>query len=162
VSEEKITLRMKKIYSSILIAFLVTTLFACKKDKGNSDQGITGKWELVEYSTSWVPTITYTPGNGNTLTIADSKYVIISSTQVREEGTYTTMEDNTVEENVCHTGLKDKYTRRVDLNDGNYTRKVFYYIADDKLYMISGCYAVDGGVQRTYRRMRSDISGGNW
>src|SRR5690349_12974957 len=106
---------MKKIYSSLVIALLITTAVACKKDKGGNDdlkQDLVSSWELAQTS-SMMPTQTYDPGNGNILRInADGTYSYSKNGQVTEVGNYTIVADGSVEENVCLTNLKDKYKNR--------------------------------------------------
>jgi hypothetical protein len=153
---------MKKTYPIVMIALLVTTLVACKKDKDEDhslEKDLVGFWELSEASSSWFPVKTYDPGNGNKLKIYnDGSYAYYKDGQVTEQGNYAVVADDSVEENVCLINLKDHYKNRFDVTNVTPTPnqvtvfKTFFYIADDKLYMISGCYAVDGGSSRVYRR----------
>ena len=150
---------MKKTYSFLLIAFMITTLFACKKDKGEQadPNDIKDTWELVETSSSWFPVKTYLPGNGNLLQINGNTYVYYKDGQAIEQGNYSTAADTSVEENVCLINLKDTYKTRFDITNVTpmptiMVFKTFFYIENDKLYMISGCYAVDGGSKRVYQR----------
>jgi hypothetical protein len=150
---------MKKIYPILLIAAVVTILVACKKDKGDKDtnKDLKNTWELSEYSTSWFPKVIYQPGNGNLLHFSDDTYTVFKDGQIKEQGTYTEKADNTVEQNSCDPSLKDIYTRSVEFTNGDsthFTYKRFYYIADDKLYFVSGCHAVDGRVDAVYRRVK--------
>ncbi|MFL5746439.1 MAG: hypothetical protein ACJ751_17310 [Niastella sp.] len=148
---------MKKTYSILMITIMVTAFVACKKDKNNNDpkNDLKSTWELAEYGTSWMPNQTYEPGNGNLLRFNDDTFIKYDKDKVLEQGKYTTAPDNTVEESVCETNLKDTYTRRIDFTYDDSTRvyfKTFYYIADNKLYLISGCNVNDGRVKAVYRR----------
>jgi hypothetical protein len=150
---------MKKTYSILMIALLVTALVACKKDKDDKDpnKDLKSSWELAEYSTSWLPKIIYNPGNGNLLHFGADTYTVFKDGQIKEQGNYTAKADNTVEQNSCDPSLKDIYTRSIEFTYGDSTRityKRFYYIADDKLYFVSGCHAVDGRVDAVYRRVK--------
>ena len=150
---------MKKTYGILLITLVVTTLIACKKEKGNNEpnKDLKSNWELAEYSTSWLPKIIYNPGNGNLLYFWDDTYTVFKDGQIQEQGNYTAKPDNTVEQNSCDPSLKDTYTRSIEFTNGDSTRvtyKKYYYIADDKLYLVSGCNAVDGRVDAVYRRVK--------
>ena len=152
---------MKKTYIIVVISLLITTMTACKKDNNDNPKDYEGVWELAETS-SMMPTQLYDPGNGNLLSInSDGSYVYSKNDSVTETGNYKVVTDNSVEENVCLKDLKDKYKERFAFSNistpyavypANY--KVFFYVADDKLYMIGGCFAVDGGSYRVYRRLK--------
>ena len=152
---------MKKTYPIVMLALLLTTFIACKKDKGNSPdlkKDLVSTWELAEVSSSWIPKQTYAPGNGNILRVNnDGSYFYYAAGQIKEQGNYTIVADTTVEKEVCLVNLKDKYKNRLETT--NVTPiptvaafKTFFYIENDRLYMIAGCYAVDGGSLRVYRR----------
>jgi hypothetical protein len=152
---------MKKTYPIVMLALLVTTLFACKKDKGDKEEpkkDLISIWELAETSSAMMPVKTYAPGNGNTLRInSNDTYAYFKDGQVIEQGNYTIVPDTSVEKEVCLVNLKDKYKYRFDITNVTpmptfMAFKTFFYLEDDKLYMIGGCYAVDAGSLRVYRR----------
>jgi hypothetical protein len=144
---------MKTVQRIVPVIFLITLLFACKKDKGNkTPSDLEGGWELAESTVSITPTVTYPSGNGFTLSFSNGKYSYGEHGNIIKEGSFTTMEDNTVEQNVCMTNLADTFTRRVVFDNDYSATKVFFHIADDKLYLISGCHTVDGGQKKVYRR----------
>ena len=152
---------MKKTYPIVMLALLVTTLFACKKNKDNTvdpKKDLVSIWELAEVSSAMTPVKTYDPGNGNTLRISeDGTYAYYKNDQTMEQGNYTIVADTSVEKEVCLLNLKDKYKNRFEVT--NVTPiptasafRTFFYVNGDKLYMIGGCYAIDAGSLRVYRR----------
>jgi hypothetical protein len=152
---------MKKTYPIVMLALLLTTLFACKKDKGDNydpKKDLVSIWELAEVSSSMLPVQKYDPGNGNLLRInSNDTYAYISNGQITQQGNYTIVADTSVEKETCLVNLKDKYKYRFEVtNDPPIPTvtayKVFFYVEDNKLYMISGCYAIDAGSLRVYRR----------
>ncbi|OQP43087.1 hypothetical protein A4H97_13160 [Niastella yeongjuensis] len=155
---------MKKTYSFLVIALLLTAMVACKKDKdedNNPNDELVSTWELESTATSWVPQTFYEPGNGNLLIFKVDSYTSIYKNQIVQQGSYTSAPDNTVEDNTCMTNLKDIYTRSItfvyDSPGSPYKR--FYYVADNKLYLISGCNANDAHAESVYRRVNpSDMN----
>jgi hypothetical protein len=145
---------MKTIQRIAPLIFLMILSFACKKDKGdNTPKDLQGGWELAESTVSITPTVTYPSGHGFNLSFDNGKYYYYEHGNVVKEGSFTTMEDNTVEQNVCMTNLADKFTRRIVFDNDYSSNKVFFHIADGKLSLISGCFAVDGGQLKVYRRL---------
>ena len=152
---------MKKTYLLVMFALLVTTLFACKKDKGDKDdpkKDLVSIWELAEASSAMMPVKTYEPGNGNLLRInSNDTYFYSKDGQVMEQGNYSIVADTSVEKETCLINLKDKYKNRFEITNVTpiptvMAFKTFFYVEGDKLYMIGGCYAVDAGSLRVYRR----------
>jgi hypothetical protein len=164
MSEVKTNWYMKTVYSIILISCITLGLSGCKKDKDNdTPDDLIGAWELAETSAAMMPGVTdYAPGNGNVISFKDDKYFRYNKGQLVTEGTYTVVEDHTVEEHVCLVDLHDKFTHRI-IFDNNYSApKTFLYINDAKLSLISGCYALDAGTKKVYRRIYNiDGSPGN-
>jgi hypothetical protein len=152
---------MKKTYPIVMLALLMTTLFACKKDKGDTidpKKDLVSIWELAEASSAMTPVKTYDPGNGNTLRInSNDTYAYFKDGQVVEQGNYSIVADTSVEKEVCLVNLKDKYKNRFEITNVTpvptvMAFKTFFYVEGDKLYMIGGCYAIDAGSLRVYRR----------
>ncbi|MBO9202688.1 MULTISPECIES: hypothetical protein [Niastella] len=148
---------MKTTYSYLIVALMVTASIACKKDKDekNSKEDLISTWELAQIQAGMIAGKTYEPGNGNLLTINADTYAYYKDGQVIEKGNYTTAADNSVEENVCLVNVKDRYKRSIvftNVTPARTTNKTFYYIENDKLYLLSGCFALDGGVDAVYRR----------
>ena len=159
---------MKKTYPIVMLALLLTTLFACKKNKDNNDdlkKDLVSVWELAEASSAMTPVKTYDPGNGNILRINNNAtYAYFKDSQVVEQGNYSVVADDSVEKEVCLVNLKDKYKNRFEVTNvtpvlprPSSDLKVFFYVEGDKLYMISGCYAYDAGSLRVYRRANSIV-----
>jgi hypothetical protein len=146
---------MKTVQRIIPIILLITTLVACKKDKGSDTNiDVTGGWELAETSSASLPGVTmHAPGNGKMLSFQGDRYYYYDNGQVVKEGTFTIEDDNTVEQNVCLVNLTDKFTRRIVFDADHTKPKVFIYVADGMLSLISGCYAVDAGHKEVYRHL---------
>jgi len=146
---------MKKVYSYALAILIMSIVFSCKKhrDTKTPSPELTGYWELVETSGS-MPPKTYPEGNGNILVLNGISYLSYQNGQLVKTGNYTTMDDNTVEENICLIVPDDQFTRRIVFDTAYSATKKFYNIADDKLSITFGCYALDGGQKLTYRRMQ--------
>ncbi|HEX6427122.1 MAG TPA: hypothetical protein VF008_05525 [Niastella sp.] len=145
---------MKTVQCIVPVILLITLLVACKKDKGsNTPSDLEGDWEIAESTVSITPTVTYPSGNGSTLSFSNGRYSYAERGDVVKEGSFTTMEDSTVEQSVCMSNLADTFTRRVVFDNDYSATKVFFHIAGDKLYLISGCHAVDGGQKKVYRRL---------
>jgi len=144
---------MKKPYSLALAVLMMTVVFSCKKhhDPGTPSPELTGHWELAEISGS-MPPKAFAEGNGNRLVFYDNKYMSYENGQLVKSGTYTTIEDNTVEENICLIVPDDQFTRRIVFDTLSATKK-FYNISNDSLSITFGCYAVDGGQKLTYKRI---------
>jgi hypothetical protein len=133
---------------------MITLLFACKKDKvNNTPKDLEGGWELAESTVSITPTVTYSPGQGLKLTFDHGKYYYYDQGDLVKEGSFITMEDSTVEQSTCHANLADKFTRRIVFDNDYSSNKVFFSTADGKLSLISGCFTVDGGQLKVYRRL---------
>jgi hypothetical protein len=143
---------MKKVYGYIVIGLLMTTWFACKKDHDQPSNDLEGYWELTQ-TIGNMPTVSYPAGNGNLLVIKDNKYAYYTNGQTVKSGTFTTVEDGSVQENVCLVIPKDQFTRRI-VYDTTYSKpKTFYDISEGKLSFVSGCFASDGGHKEDYRRV---------
>jgi hypothetical protein len=150
---------MKKVYGSVLIVLLMTTLFGCKKenDKAAADasqNNLIGYWELAESSGAMVPPTMYPAGNGKILVLTTDTYAYYGNGQLVKKGTYMTMADNTIEQNVCLVNLQDKYDRRIVFDTAYSAPKQFFNIADEQLSIISGCYTYDAGHKIIYRRIK--------
>lgn len=154
---------MKKTCTLVMLALGITMLFACKKNKDNNNDNnndLVSTWELAEASSAMLPKKTFDPGNGNTLRINEGgTFAYSRDGQVTQQGTYTIVADGSVEEEVCLVNLKDKYRNRFNVTSVDPVvpgaaaiPKIFFYVENNRLYMISGCYAVDAGALLVYRR----------
>jgi hypothetical protein len=145
---------MKTVQRIVPVIFLITVLFACKKSKDtNTSTDIIGSWELAETSAAMIPVITYPTGNGDFLVITDSTYAYYGARNLVKSGTYTIIDDATVEQNVCLVIPDDQFTRRIVFDNNYSTPKVFVDIRDGKLSFISDCYALDAGHKSVYRHI---------
>jgi hypothetical protein len=144
---------MKKVSGLALIVILMTTGFACKKDKdGSSSPTLTGYWELAEAQGD-IPTVFYPAGNGSLLVIKEDTYAYYGNGQLVKSGAYTTTEDNTAEQSTCLVTAEGQFTRRIVFDTAYSATKVFYQVESDRLSLVSGCFATDGGQKIIYRRV---------
>lgn len=147
---------MKQLFSFV-IALLI--LSSCAKDQQGSarrvEKSIEGSWELRQTSAAMVPGAQdYAPGNGNLLKFSDGQYERYTLGNLVQSGSYEILNDDSVEQNVCLVVPNGKYGQRI-VYDGNTTAgKMFLHIEGDQLLFISGCYALDGGYQMTYKRKK--------
>ena len=143
---------MEMTYSSIIL-FLALPFFlaGCNKDSTNTSNSIEGSWELVRISGSR-PIINYPAGNGNVLKFTNSTYEAFENGSLEKRGTYTIVEDNTVETNVCLDLPDDQFRDRIIYDNDNRATKSFLQISNDTLSFISGCFAVDAGSRTEYVR----------
>jgi len=130
----------------------------CKKTAEEEDkiitcpppQSLAGTWELRELQSSMLPLQTFTAGNGNKLVLTYTTYEFSAPGQVTKSGQYTPVADTAVTASVC-LNLPDLYYRVVF--DSNYTAtKTYFSLQGNKLKLVSGCFALDAGVLKTYEK----------
>jgi hypothetical protein len=145
---------MKKLIYS-LIVFAISALVACKKDKTGDDltKDLIGGWELVSTQASIAPMVMHPSGEGNILTFSDNEYHLYEKQQLVKEGTYTVVIDTTHSDNVCLASPGGEFSRRIIFDNDESLPKTFFQITDHKLITRSGCFAVDGGVEKEYNRL---------
>jgi len=151
---------MSRILIAIYFGAFITFFAACKKDNAKEDSrnftSIIGTWELRQLSAAMWPTNNYLPGNGNILKFTNADYETFENGQLVKNGQYAIIKDTTVEENVCLVLPGNEYTNRI-IYDSNYIAvKKFIQISNNKLTIISGCYALDAGSTLTYERQESN------
>lgn len=146
---------MKQVHNYALAVLIMTVVSGCKKDHGTDTPSseITGYWELAE-AYGDMPLKTFPEGNGNMLIFNGDTYSSYENGQLVKSGTYTTLSDNTVEENICLIVPDNQFTRRIVFDNAYSAVKKFYNIADDKLSITFGCFANDGGQKLTYRHVK--------
>jgi hypothetical protein len=134
---------------SIILAGLATLVFlttGCKKDQ--SSGGLQGVWEIRQAKGMLL--VDYPAGNGNLIKFQGNNYEMIDNGQVTQSGTYSIVLDPSVSTETCLVIPAGKYENRIVFNNSLISNKVFFEITGNKLYLISGCFAVDGGVEREY------------
>ena len=122
---------------------------ACRK-KENDSSSIMGTWELTKISGQII--IDYPPGNGTKWKFTGSNYEFYRNDTLEKSGTYALISDNTVSESVCLVIPAGQYSERIVYDNRSDSTKVFIQVSGNKLSMIAGCYAYDGGSTQEYIR----------
>jgi hypothetical protein len=148
----------------MLTLFALIIIASCSKNKDKEDEGVlincgcsgnhASYWELKFISGGMMPTVTYPAGNGNILKFTSRTYEKYNDTTLVEKGTHRLVADGSVKENVCLEITPGRYRHRIIFNNDVAAQKTFINITDTTLSYISGCFALDGGVERTYRRIK--------
>ena len=133
-----------------LLCMLAFTI-SCKKETVKTKERIEGVWELRKISGSWV-TQTYQPGSGNDISFTGNLYQIRENGQTVESGEFEIVADPTAGESTCLNIETGQYTQRIDFKNARYPQKVFLELSGNKLTLLSGCFALDGGSRREYER----------
>ena len=143
---------MKRSVTLLLcVLFMLTFTISCKKETVKTKEGIEGVWELRKISGSWA-TQTYQPGSGNDISFTGIHYEIKENGQLVESGEFEIIADATAGESTCLDIEAGKYTQRIDFKNARYPQKVFLELSGNKLTLLSGCFALDGGSRREYER----------
>jgi hypothetical protein len=138
---------------TLLSSALITFFAACEKNNRDISPSITGEWELLRISGSR-PVINYPSGNGNVIKFTNSSYESFENGRLVKTGTYTIVEDASVQASVCLVLPQEKYRNRIIYdNDYNATKK-FIDVSSDTLSILSGCFATDAGSNIEYIRRR--------
>jgi len=134
-----------------LLFFLIILLgnSSCKKNN-NSSEGLEGVWELRN-AVSMLSS-TYPPGNGRIISFTGNKYEMKENGQVIRSGEFKVEEDLTASESTCLNIATGKYTNRIIYDNNATATKTFFEISENKLTIVSGCFAVDAGSSLEYER----------
>lgn len=136
----------------LILALITLSIFTSCKKESTVRKSLIGKWELRRGAGQLI--IDYPQGNGRILEFTADSYNLYENNQVIQSGTYKITPDNTAEQNVCLVIESGKFANRLDLENSSTNNKVFMELAEDKLELISGCFAVDAGSTRTYLPIR--------
>ena len=140
---------MKQI-NFIALLFSCILFQSCDKSTFSADQ-IKGTWELVQIQAGMSPTRDATPGEEQIILTA-STYEIVKNGTPTESGNYSVIEDPSVSKEVCLELEKGTYTHRIQFEGGDNSRKIFFQIKGDSMNTLSGCFALDGGVSKSYKK----------
>lgn len=134
----------------VLCSLAVMLLFAsgCKKERSGA---IEGAWELRQASGMIV--INYPVGNGKKITFQGNYYEMWDNGQITKSGTFEIVADASVSASTCMVIPNGKYTRRIIYDSNTTAQKIFLQRDGNKLYFISGCFALDGGSVTEYVRL---------
>jgi hypothetical protein len=141
--------RMPLIFFAVIL--LVNT--NCKKEKkddNNSSAGLEGVWELR--SARSMLSSTYPPGNGRIISFTGNKYEMKENGQTTRSGEFQVVEDLTASESTCLNISAGQYTSRIVYDNNMIATKTFFEISENKLTIVSGCFAFDAGSSLEYER----------
>ena len=137
-------------FGIILISFNNCKKYSDVKNTGNS-VSIIGNWELEKVSGS-IPPINYPSGNGNILAFTDSVYKKYTNGNLIKTGSYTIGKDASVVATVGLVIPAGQFTNRIIFDNDTVSNKIFFYISDNNLTLLSGYFPLDGGSSKLYTR----------
>ena len=141
---------MKNICSKIFLFLIVIFIISFEKEYKVVNTGVEGSWELRS-ATSMISS-TYPPGNGRIISFTGNKYEMKENGQIIRSGEFKVEEDLTAGESTCLNKTPGKYTSRVIYDNNVSAAKTFLDLSENKLIIISGCFAADAGVSLEYER----------
>jgi hypothetical protein len=151
---------MKRYTAKILLGFILVLFCGCKKDGTAKDisnsTSIVGAWEIRQAQNGMIPSIDYSPGNGNILKFSNSTYEKYTNNNLVKSGHYLLIEDNSV---VAEVGLDipfGQFTHRIIYDTDFGSRKTFIQISNNKLTFLSGFFPLDGGSYVLYQRIENN------
>lgn len=148
---------MKMLLLTTLLWMVIPGIQSCQKDNtadGTDIAGaIIGTWELRQTSGGLGTQVNdYPPGNGNMIKFTNTRYENYENGVLVKSGTYTVIDDASVNESVCLEFAEGQFTHRI-IYDNNYNdTRVFVEIVQNKLNFISGCYSLDAGYSSIYEK----------
>lgn len=147
---------MKHIRGTLILFVLIACFSGCKKtatvQKITGDT-IEGTWELRSEQSSMIPTVYYTAGNGNRIKFTGHQYEFYTNGQLVKSGSYTLVSDPTAEAATCLNIQAGQFTNRIVYDSNNNPPKLFIQVSGDKLSFLGGCFAVDAGSRKEYKRL---------
>jgi len=142
---------MKKILVSVCLGASLLLIFGCKKENNLISNSLQGLWELRQ--TSGMLTTIYPHGNGHTIKFSGNSFEISSNGQTTQSGQYEIKRDLTAGSETCLVIPAGQYTNRIVYhNNTTNQKKIFLQILDNKLILLSGCFAIDAGSSNEYAR----------
>ena len=148
-------------YFILIICLGAINIFfgSCKKDIAKVDNinanSIVGTWELRQAQNGMIPTIEYSPGNGNILKFSDSAYENFTNGNLIKSGHYMLIRDTSVEAEIGLVIPIGQFTNRIIFDSDFTSRKTFIEISNNKLTFLSGFFPLDGGSNVLYERIKT-------
>jgi hypothetical protein len=146
---------MKYFIVTICLAAIIVFFGSCKKDRTMSIS-IIGAWELRQAQNGMIPTIDYSPGNGNILIFSESGYEKYTNGNLIKSGPYTLVRDVSVEAVVGLVIPSGQFTNRIIFDTDFASSKTFIEVSNDKLTLLSGFFPLDGGSNVSYQRIENN------
>ena len=140
-----------KTLSLLFFAAILLINTSCKKEnKDKVPAGLEGVWELR--SVTAMLSSTYLPGNGHTISFTGNNYEITDNGQISKSGEFQVIEDLTAAASTCLNMAPGKYKNRIIYDNNMSVTKTFFEISENKLTIVSGCFAIDAGSSSAYER----------
>lgn len=137
----------------IIIAILLTASLGCKKsDSAVAMDGIQGKWELRKSQAGMSIGLEYTAGNANYLVFTGTNYQVLSNGVATSTGTFKVRTESTVIDG-CPEAFPYKEMAKLLWTPAVGDREPFFYIDGNRLKLMSGCFALDGGIYSEWERV---------
>jgi hypothetical protein len=151
---------MKHFILIISLGAITIFLGSCKKDISKVDNinsnSIVGIWELRQAQNGMIPTIEYSPGNGDILKFSDSTYENYTNGNLIKSGHYILIRDTSVEAEVGLVIPTGRFTNRIIFNSDFASRKTFIEVSNNKLTLLSGFFPLDGGSNQLYEKIKNN------
>lgn len=133
-----------------LFSLVFISLFTSCEKSEEAPASLSGTWRLVEARGMFVIR-DFPPDRVETITFEGNTYQLKIGENITE-GDFTTADDPTVAKEVCLEMPPGRYTRTIRFSKRSSDQKIFYEFDGDTLKMISGCFALDGGSEKIYKR----------
>jgi hypothetical protein len=148
---------MMRLPAVLLHTFIAFFIFGCAKNKTEITVKdlILGTWELQQQQGGMMPSVNYPTGNGNLLKFTASGYQRFANGQLVQRGMYKLERDASVETEVCLVVPDGEFQNRI-VYSNDPSRKVFVQVSNNKLQLLSGCFAYDAGTAETYVQLQND------
>ncbi|WP_336516970.1 hypothetical protein [Pollutibacter soli] len=140
----------------IVCAFLLTALVSgCSKEKRNlkkADASLKGVWELRLVSGTMLPPQPYAAGNENRLEFDGSRFKKYENGTPVKSGTYNIVHEPNAQDVICMMVDPGTFDEKIVFNPESDLRPMLIEIDGDKLAVLTGCFAIDGGARYDYVR----------
>jgi hypothetical protein len=146
---------MKYFIVTICLAAIIVFFGSCKKDRTMSIS-IIGTWELRQTQNGMIPTIDYSPGNGNILIFSESGYEKYTNGNLIKSGHYALVRDVSAEAVVGLVIPSGQFTNRIIFDTDLASSKTFIEVSNNRLTLLSGFFPLDGGSNVSYERIENN------
>ena len=150
---------MRNFIVTICLGALLGFFVSCKKDKFVenfvSSIPVTGTWELKQVQNGMIPTIEYSPGNGNILRFSGSTYERYTNGTLAKSGRYTIIVDTSAQKEVGLVIPSGKFTHRIIFDNDFTAHKTFLEVEGNNLTLLAGYFPADSGSFTLYEKKES-------
>ncbi len=136
---------------------VLVTLTACNKKIAVSQNvdpaNLVGTWELRETQAGMIPNTQHPPGNGNRFRFTGTTYERYTNGSLVKSGSYSIVQDSTVEKEVGLVVPPGQFTRRIVFENNLSADKTFFELSSGRLVLLSGYFPTDGGSRQAYEKV---------